>query len=366
MPSAPPTVLSPFPVASTSDASSSSPRVLSSISLFPFSINYDGPAPISTYFHPSPVPSTSSSSNDADAAPPPPQHQEAAFRGRLVVSTSVPLPTGYKGLVYETTTPIPAKVVEVEKVKVEKKVVKKMKLDDATAEGERKKAVELGLRRSPRKAKKVVVQYSMDSDESEVEEEGAKEEQKEEESKMDEDEPSQVATVVEEEVTTTTTVTTETTTVEEAVIPPTETPAAPLPPLSAGSSLLVAPVTPPPAPVPELEDLPEAKEEEEDTKLARDVKHLIPVALFDRIELWNADFKADLQEDLYARTIGEWVGVAEKVRLGCWSRVAQLLTMDLTADSRLLKERLSATVVARPKDGGRGAYSTGLASYDLP
>lgn len=73
----------------------------STVSLLPFSLAHDGPAPISTYFHPRPYAGIAGSA--AAAA----EHRQAAFRGRRVVSSTLALPDGYTGLVYSTSAPLP-------------------------------------------------------------------------------------------------------------------------------------------------------------------------------------------------------------------------------------------------------------------
>lgn len=78
--------------------SSASPLpVLPSVSLLPFSLppHLSGPAPISRFFRPRPYPFNTSST----PSEPTPAHRQAAFRGRRVVSSLLPLPKGYTGVV---------------------------------------------------------------------------------------------------------------------------------------------------------------------------------------------------------------------------------------------------------------------------
>ncbi|PWZ03465.1 hypothetical protein BCV70DRAFT_224893 [Testicularia cyperi] len=67
------------------------------VNLMPFSIEYDGPAPIDSFMVIRPAPSTQSS-KDADSQPHSSNEQSyvSAFRGRAIQSTSLPLPTGYR------------------------------------------------------------------------------------------------------------------------------------------------------------------------------------------------------------------------------------------------------------------------------
>ncbi|CEL56431.1 putative protein C12B10,15c OS=Schizosaccharomyces pombe (strain 972 / ATCC 24843) GN=SPAC12B10.15c PE=4 SV=1 [Rhizoctonia solani AG-1 IB] len=55
--------------------------------LLPFHIDYDGPAPVDTYFH------VTKDSNGT---------QVSAFRGRTVCGINLPLPEGYAGAVLST------------------------------------------------------------------------------------------------------------------------------------------------------------------------------------------------------------------------------------------------------------------------
>ncbi|GAA5913914.1 hypothetical protein JCM6882_004394 [Rhodosporidiobolus microsporus] len=70
-----------------------------SLHLLPFSLSFDGPAPIDRFFHPRPYPS------DAVSTSTPKPHRQAAFRGRRVVSSLLAVPTGYKGVVLASSAP---------------------------------------------------------------------------------------------------------------------------------------------------------------------------------------------------------------------------------------------------------------------
>lgn len=279
------TILDSLPT--SSDSNDASLPSHSSISLLPFCIGFDGPANISTYFHPTPLLSTSVASTDEQ--PPKPLQQQAAFRGRLLVSTRVLVPEGYTGLVFSTLSPAPPPVVAsasstrappAKRVKVE---------EDKVAAAERRKAMAAGLRRSPRKRvikKEVVKRFMLDSDEEE------------EEGDVGAEAGSASAVVVEETVTVALSATSSVTLIEDTAATPKEE-------ATVGPS--VKEVTPEPQaepePVEELDDLP----------LDRDERHLKPSATFESIDIWHPDYAGDLQDDPYARTITEWIGLSAKV-----------------------------------------------------
>ncbi|ORY76245.1 ribonuclease H2, subunit C [Leucosporidium creatinivorum] len=279
------TILDSFP--STSSASdASTPPSVESISLLPFFINYDGPAPISTYFHPTPVPSTSAAVAEGETKP---LQQQAAFRGRLLVSKRVPLPQGYTGLVFSTSQPVAAAPLAptTPSKRNAASAPKRVKVDAAA---ERKAAAERakGLRRSPRKrVVKEVKKFMLDSDDEEDQEnepvgvKAPKEEQEEE--KM----------VVVEESTTIV--------VEEETTIPAAAPSAPTP----------APKESTPEPQPSIAE--PQPQDDDDLPLARDERHLVPVLTFNSIDIWHPDYAGDLADDVYARTMSEWVGVSAKI-----------------------------------------------------
>ncbi|KAK4699073.1 hypothetical protein P7C70_g7195, partial [Phenoliferia sp. Uapishka_3] len=301
------------------------------VSLLPASIAHDGPANISTYFPTRPLSTSASPSSSTDT----PTALEAAFRGRLVVSTPFTVPEGYTGLIFSTSTPAPSRA-PVASTSTPSRAVKKPKtvkeVNGEEVKGKQLMSAPSGVRRSPRKSRQVVVQakFSMDSDEDD-EEEGEGEPSVE---------PSEVAVQDSSEPKT----------VEEGPEPP----SSPAPPVgrpliaeSSSSMLLLSetPATPQSEadsqPVVELKRDVEAAgfDEQDDEELARDVQILVPQATFDTIQIWHADFALDVevisrlgrkrrtsspiadllvthpQEDTYARTLTEWFSVADKVSL---------------------------------------------------
>ncbi|GAA6037538.1 hypothetical protein JCM8097_008244 [Rhodosporidiobolus ruineniae] len=78
-----------------------------SLSLLPFALAHDGPAPIARFFQPRPYPDPA-----VPAVPdaPPPKHRQAAFRGRRVVSSTLKLPHGLTGVVF--ASPAPAAIAD--------------------------------------------------------------------------------------------------------------------------------------------------------------------------------------------------------------------------------------------------------------
>ena len=94
------------PAPQTLLALSSTPLAsLPSISLLPFSLAHDGPAPLSTFFLPRPFPSSTAPGTTDDQHQH--QHRQATFRGRRIVSSELRLPAGYRGLVFSTSAPLP-------------------------------------------------------------------------------------------------------------------------------------------------------------------------------------------------------------------------------------------------------------------
>lgn len=214
--------------------------------------------------------------------------QEAAFRGRLLVSKRVALPEGYTGLVFSTSQPVAAAapLAPTTPSKRAGTAPKRVKVDAAA---ERKAAAERakGLRRSPRKrvVKKEVKKFMLDSDDEEDQEnEPVAEAPKEEEAQEEE----KVKMVVEETI-----AVEEETTITEA------------PPASAPAHQESTPEPEPEAPTAETQD--------DDLPLARDERHLVPVLTFNSIDIWHPDYAGDLADDVYARTMSEWVGVSAKV-----------------------------------------------------
>ncbi|SCV74748.1 BQ2448_7777 [Microbotryum intermedium] len=288
----------------------------SSISLLPFSITYSGPTDISTQF---PI-RASAPTKRCDGTLE--QHQEAAFRGRLLISTKVELPKGYKGWVVESRKPAPPPPTATTTVATlgklgrtgegfEHRVAQKAKIEGggtgSTGLMRGGKVLQRGTRTSPRK-KKVVVRYSLDSDE---------EREREREQAVGDQVVDQVMKNVEEEMNGSRTEGEDSTMSDTAqdlmesfsTITTSTTPATnPSTAVSLSTSFSSIPDTPKePEHEPESENLAEAP-------LARDEIHLIPVSLFSSIDLWNPDSAADMATDVYARALREWTGVAAKVR----------------------------------------------------
>lgn len=138
----------------------------STVSLLPFTLAHDGPARISTFFHPRPYPSAAA--KDEEGAATTTAHRQAAFRGRRIVSSTLSLPDGYRGLVYSTTAPLPPSATEVDSAEgdgeVEERAAKRAKRAAASAAALDKPAAaveddeaeqadaDLSRRRSPRKS----------------------------------------------------------------------------------------------------------------------------------------------------------------------------------------------------------------------
>ncbi|BGP66098.1 hypothetical protein NBRC10512v2_007493 [Rhodotorula toruloides] len=334
------------PAPQTVLALSSSPLPsLPSISLLPFSLAHDGPAPISTYFRPRPYPSTSEAE---------PAHRQASFRGRRVVSTVLSLPEGYQGLVFSTSAPLPPTAAqdEVDEASQEReeRAAKRAKRAAASAaalatsaleEDEGDSAAADGLRRSPRKgtavstaaarareravraAKEKAKQaaaakgknkggFSLDSDE----EEQATEQQEEQEMAAVEVQETQVVEISETEVKTdagTLEVTSaeETTTIEVVAAPP----PAPLRTTSALSTASASQI--PSTPLSTTASFSSLNPFDAPVALARDEKHLRPCATFDTIEVWNPDWPVAggrvAEEDAVGKTVSEWMRLASKI-----------------------------------------------------
>ncbi|SCZ97944.1 BZ3500_MvSof-1268-A1-R1_Chr3-3g06474 [Microbotryum saponariae] len=292
---------------STSTSTSTSPfKALPhhpSISLLPFSITYAGPTDVSSQFPLHPSTPTKRSDGTLEL------HSEAAFRGRLLISSRVELPQGYRGWVVESRKPAPATIatISTESGKgVEERVVKKAKIEGGRMGGSFRgrggKVFQKGTRTSPRK-KKVVVKYSLDSDEelegNEVGEDEMMKNREEveevEEARTEEEEEERTMVDTPHESIESSSTSTTTTTIPSTLV-------------SLSTSFSSLPDTPKePEPEPEIENFAEAP-------LARDEIHLLPIASFASIDLWNPDSAADLATDVYARSLGEWTGIAAKVR----------------------------------------------------
>ncbi|BGP43658.1 hypothetical protein JCM10450v2_007838 [Rhodotorula kratochvilovae] len=331
---------------------------LPSISLLPFSLAHDGPAPLSTFFLPRPYDAPGSSVETTTT------HRQAAFRGRRVVSSLLELPSGYMGMVFATTAPLPPSAAAddeedgdgADKERTDR-AAKRARLAAASAaalgaappppppaDDAEDVAAGAGTRRSPRKgtaaasaaarARARAVQaakekarkgakgrrgFALESDEEDA---GAGEApQKDEE---EEAEPAALATTAEEPA-------------HAAVATTTEEEAAPvLPevaPIAAIADEAPTALAPPPAPLRTASMLsvasssaaallpstprPASPAPIEATSLARDEKRLVPVLTFSAIEVWNADFpvaggRVDEEDDV-GRVVSEWMGVAAKI-----------------------------------------------------
>lgn len=315
----------------------------------PFKIAYDGLAKITTFFITRPRSATASSSSiplpttrlegnaelkegEGEGEGP----REAAFRGRLLLSTPIALPPTYVGLVYTASVPRASIVVASDNERgkgkgkgkgraidlEEERIVKRVKVSNGAGNGGGKELMNFpdGRRRSPRKKKPVVVQkYSMDSDEeveliNEEEEEEIEvesevkiiitDEQDEEMETQEGEKNEDVVILTEDEIKL------------DVVVderPSTPPPSSSLPILPASS----APLTFDTSPSSTHNDVLSNKEEEM-TALERDIQYLTPISTFNHLQIWNPDIELDKEEDVYARTLGEWVGIAEMVRFVCF------------------------------------------------
>lgn len=201
----------------------------------------------------------------------------------MILSTGIDLPAGYTGLVFSTSAPvIVVDPNEGEGSRKRAKVEVKKKDEEGKGKGKALMSRPAGGRRSPRKA--VQVKYSMDSDDDEDEK---TEEVKEEDVQMEVNDDETLP-----------------------LPPPTMLPLPlPLDRTSSTASVFSTPTTPPSQvlePLPETQDMDETSLEE--------IQYLVPQATFERIRVWNPDMVLDVEEDIYARSIIEWVGVASKVR----------------------------------------------------
>lgn len=289
-------------------------KSIPSVQLLPLSIAFDGPANIKTYFVTRPIIPSTSTSPDPDPSTlvksPEEGPQEATFRGRLVLSTPIAVPEGYTGLIFSTSAAAPPSPVAVASTSN-----KRIKLDATkgpTGKGDAKPVVVGGkskpllsrpkgrTRTSPRKS--VQVRYSMDSDEDE----GDKD--KEGDDSLDGRKGRD-------------------TTPSAAGPPPAlslSTPTGTSKVLDTMPEIEEAEEVLSPTPVPMVEDLPpppkeeappqeEEQEDDDAERLAPDQQHLVPYATFSSIQIYNPDMALDVEEDSYARSILEWVGIAEKV-----------------------------------------------------
>ncbi|KAL8276183.1 hypothetical protein RQP46_011395 [Phenoliferia psychrophenolica] len=271
------------------------------VSLLPASIAHDGPADVATYFPTRPLPSAAASTTTSSSSKP--QALEAAFRGRLVVSTPLAVPAGYTGLVFTTSTPVASTSSVATPCAAKKPKVSKPKDEDKDAKPLMR--APLGARRSPRK-QVVQAKYSMDSDDEDSEGDAP---EGEGEPPV---EPSEVEVLDDASAV-----------VEEVATDAEDPAAAARPPLASEASLVIlaeTPATPPRSEESSQKDMKRDAEEagldeqeEQERDLARDVQVLVPTATFDTVQIWHADFALDMEEDTYARTLTEWFSIADKI-----------------------------------------------------
>ncbi|GAA6005764.1 uncharacterized protein JCM10292_004625 [Rhodotorula paludigena] len=349
---------------------------LDSVSLLPFSLAHDGPAPLSTYFLPRAYPA------GPDA---PPQHRQATFRGRRIVSSRLDLPEGYRGLVFSTSAPLPPSITaeagggdsqerDERAAKRAKRAAASAAALDARLDDDDEEVVDDGRRRSPRKgtaassaaatarARARAVQAAKDKAKGKGKAKaGANNGAKKGGFSLDSDEEEVVAAAVEEQVVGEAVemeVQQEQTAVADgavaetasvAVVAVKETSAAvpnaddAAPAIETGEAVVAAP---PPAPLRTASTLSTTSSSAallastpltshassldlsanpfdaatSPGELARDEKRLVPRATFRSIEVWNPDWpvaggKVGEVDDV-GRTVSEWMHVAAKVRLG--------------------------------------------------
>lgn len=325
---APPTILSPL----TADA-----VVHDTISLLPFSIAFDGPAPISSYFKPRPLTQegqthvSMSEPGDTVQSPKVTDHEEAAFRGRKLVSTRLDLPQAYRGIVYTTTRPVAVSASAQDTLNdASSHPAKRQKMSssrgragtgqgplfvDPAEEIERMKAVAIaaGLRRSPRKAapsrmvekaKRLAVQAKKFSLDSSDEEDDEKEDEAEQNRDQAQDEDvSSLAPAPES--------------AERPALQRLETDATLVDPEPIQSQTEdEGPVT--------------TKDEELEPRLERDAVHLKPVSTFTAIKVWQPDCAMSLDDDVYARALREWCG-GLSAKVSSFTSASKLVCNQLTS-----------------------------------
>lgn len=266
------------------------------VSLLPFALQYNGPAAISTYF-------ACHSDGDAERS----ASRTGAFRGRVVVSNAVSVPEGYKGIICESLDPVipvkkstaSAKRVASSSSAAASSGLKKRKIDSdgAVTTETTKKVLMTGVRRSPRK-QKAVINYSLDDDDHDDDEDDNEDAADQEDTSHD----GQQHLAPESDALMRDPVAVEPERQEELAMDYEEVQEVEVPSSRPMLGATVSMQSIPPTPL------------EEDTPLARDVKQLVPVATFDSVHIYHADYQGDLADDCYAKAMTEWLTVASKVR----------------------------------------------------
>lgn len=323
------------------------------INLLPFRLEYDGPAPISTYFMPRTIANPayaqteSGEATTSKSSAQPPTIKIAAFRGRRVQAHELPLPQGYTGLILQAPPiPLPSDV----DVPLRSRAITPRPSDRNVAELKHEEdASPVGLRRSPRKrnleaatgpAKKGVdlvqmrknarrkldnagkkSKFSLDSDDEENEDD------------QDQELPSQAlvepdvkakASNAQEQPTAQDSLA-ETAAVEEPLIDTSKknvkspTPGAEVAPIELAEAILPDPPTRAnPSPPPQAEPVEEAQELEPEPEPEQPldltiIRQLRPTATFPSMTIWSPDGPLDLERDEYVRGLGEWMRLSHLV-----------------------------------------------------
>ncbi|GAA5929853.1 uncharacterized protein JCM15063_004643 [Sporobolomyces koalae] len=313
---------------------------LDSISLLPCSLAFDGPAPISTYFHPRPfIPeaeTVSPSLGSSSSSPNNDQHRQAAFRGRRLISSYFHVPRGYQGLVFSTQAATPPISTEDELQEELEEVEQRARQARQDRANKRAKLAstngdEVQVRTSPRKAAKEARErairaakgkgkasttgFSLDDedddegDDTEMEPEAGGE-------GVENGREDLVESVAEDKVDLTNGVSVNHVQAQAELEPSPEIPA-PLPLLSRTSTSTSTQIDLPPTPSLPIGEGSQEEAPSYPVMLARDEKHLNPSYTFKSIEVWNPDFMVPggrvHEEDPVARGVQEWIGLSYKI-----------------------------------------------------
>lgn len=315
---------------------------VTAINLMPFRLEYDGAAPISTYFMPRTIPNPAcaqaeSSEAGASFSAQPSTIKIAAFRGRRVQAHELNLPDGYTGLLLQAPPiPLPSDVDVPSRSRAEtprpsRSVAELKQVDDAGP---------IGLRRSPRKrnidavtgpAKKGVdlaqmrknarrkvetaskkSKFSLDSDAESDDEE--------------DDEPKRPSVATQNHDTSRSTLPIppkledKPTPGAASDVPSPDIPAAPdiksptpgadVPPVVLADAIQPGLASQPQSPLP---DEPAADAEPEQTLDATVIRQLKATATFSGLTVWSPDGPLDLERDEYVRGLGEWMRLSQLV-----------------------------------------------------